>query len=604
MELQSTASVILSRIYDIRYIALFISLSYIGYRISRIVNFTYHVRQRYHDIPSLPRHWFGGNLKSAGEAMPPSSSRHPDYGMERLWNDLGQPSCYLMDLAPVDTPMIVVAEPQVAEAIAQPSAEYKYSIPKSDTVQALHRLIGRESIIVAEGEEWRNLRRRFNKGFAPAHLHSLSTLIISKTQIFINRLQDTARTGKVFELKEFAQDLTTDIITQLAMEKDFESQSLPYGEGPKSALGVLTASRLLSTLTQKAGQGFHPLTLIDPIRPTKAWFYEQIFDRELYSVLSQKLRQEQKQPKKKDASAKAIVQLALADMEPTPALLKNTVAQIKSFLFAGQDTTATLIQWLCFELSKMNHDPRYDEILKKLKAEHDSVFGPGAYSALEILRQPGKAEELLGDKIPYTTAFIKETLRIHPPAGSARLIPRASDNVPPFSVDIDGKPTRIDGLRIYMCHWIIHRNRKIWGPDAHTFNPDRWFDEAYMNSLPAGAWRPFERGPRNCIGQELALMEGKVVMCAVARGLRFEKVGLTGFNGEEEVWGTSNVTTVPVDGESCAVDLLSATCDKRWYVLTGVPRYDRHGHESTPKRMISYLSRLLLRRNHGVIYPV
>lgn len=35
-----------------------------------------------------------------------------------------------------------------------------------------------------------------------------------------------------------------------------------------------------------------------------------------------------------------------------------------------------------------------------------------------------------------------------------------------------------------------------------------------------GAWRPFEQGPRACIGKELSLVELKIVVCLVAR--RFE----------------------------------------------------------------------------------
>lgn len=231
----------------------------------------------------------------------------------------------------------------------------------------------------------------------------------------------------------------------------------------------------------------------------KEFFYERLFDWKLYTVLSEKLKQDRDQPKKKDASTKAIVQLALADLEPTPALLWNTVAQIKSFLFAGQDTTATLIQWLCYELSKANYEERYQKIVEKLQAEHDAVFGPGAFSALDLLAQPGKADEYLGEKIPYTTAFIRETLRLHPPASSARLVPEASKTAPPFFIDIDGNttPTRIDGLRVYVCHWLVQRNPKIWGEDAHVFRPERWLDEHYMNKIPPGAWRAFERGPRN-----------------------------------------------------------------------------------------------------------
>ncbi|KAK5174101.1 uncharacterized protein LTR77_001181 [Saxophila tyrrhenica] len=507
------------------------------------------MRQKYHDIPSLPRHWAFGNLKIIGEKCNPRAGRHPDYGFEEIWNDLDRPAAFMVDLAPVDKrSFLVVAEPSIAESATQPGDKFKYSLPKSDTMQALKPLIGKESIITAEAEEWRNLRKRFNKGFAPAHLHNLSPLIISKTEIFVKRIQDAAETGAVVPLKDFAQDLTTDIITQLAIEKDFESQSIPEGQSHKSSSGILTASRILSTLIATQGQGFDPVGFFDPVRRFKQWYYERLFDRELYSVLEKKLKQEQLQPKKRDVSTKAIVQLALADMEPTPALLWNTVAQIKSFLFAGQDTTATMIQWLCYELSKANHNPRNQEILKKLEDEHNAVFGSGAFSALEILRKPGQAEELLGSKIPYTTAFIRETLRLHPPAGTARIVPDADESNPPVSVNIEGRDARIDGLRVYNCQWLIHRNKKIWGPDADVFNPDRWLDEDFISKLPPGAWRPFERGPRNCIGQELALLEGKVVMAAVTRGLRFEKVGNTGLNGEKEVWGVANVTTVPVDG--------------------------------------------------------
>ena len=548
MESRTTFSALLSSIYDLRYLFVAALGLYVAYKIAALAVFTYRIRQKYHDIPCPERHWFWGTLKVIGEKCNPRSGRHPDYGFEEIWNEMGQPPGFLLDLAPVDKSFLVVAEPHIAESVAQPSTEFKYSVPKSDTMQVMKPLIGRESIITAEAEEWRNLRRRFNRGFAPAHLHNLSPLIISKTKVFVKRIQDAARTGVVVQMKDFAQDLTTDIITQLAIEKDFESQSTPEGKGPKSITGVLTASRILSTLIATTGQGFDPIGWLDPVRRFKEFFYERLFDRQLYQVLEQKLEQEKTQPKKKDGSTKAIVQLALADMNPTPALLMNTVAQIKSFLFAGQDTTATLIQWLCFELSKAEWDPRYQKIVQRLKDEHAAVFGPGVFSALDVLEQPGQAEELLGAKIPYTTAFIKETLRLHPPASSVRLVPEMSKYIPPIYIEIDGEKKCVNGLRVYNSQWIIQRNPKVWGEDAHVFNPDRWLDDEYMSKLPPGAWRPFERGPRNCIGQELALLEGKVVMAAVTRGLRFEKVGNTGRNGEKEVWGIHNVTTVPCDG--------------------------------------------------------
>ncbi len=532
-------------------------------RVIKQVKFTSdtHTNPYFSSIPSLPRHWLLGNLHNAGPLLDPSLNRHPDYGFEEIWQKLNQPPAFLVDLTPVDYAFLIVVDPSVAEAIAQPSQVFKYSVIKSDTLHAMHRLIGWESLIMAEHEEWRNLRRRFNKGFAPQHLHSLSPLIINKTKVFIDRLKSAAASHSTFLMKDFAQDLTTDIITELAIEKDFHSQTTREGQGEKSALGVLTASRILSALVFKQGQGFDPIGWIDPIRPTRSWFYEKVFDWRLYNLVSKRLKQQAAT----EAKSRSITQLALEGMEPTPALIRNTVSQLKSFLFAGQDTTATLIQWICYELSKATHSNCHATFLKNLTDEHDRVFGPDPWSALDALSDPHLSESTLGDKIPYTTAWVKETLRLHPPAGTARYVPQTSPTNPPFDIDMpiyDPKTkktsmvsTRLNGLRIYICQHLVHRNKAIWGEDAHLFNPERWLDEKYMAGLPQGAWRPFERGPRNCIGQTLALMEGVMALACVARGLEFEKVGNSGQGGEREVWSVNQVTSVPVDGMKMKVTL-------------------------------------------------
>jgi hypothetical protein len=44
------------------------------------------------------------------------------------------------------------------------------------------------------------------------------------------------------------------------------------------------------------------------------------------------------------------------------------------------------------------------------------------------------------------------------------------------------------------------------------------------------------------------MVEGKVVLAVIARHFAFEKIGLTGKNGEEEVHNNMAVTSVPCDG--------------------------------------------------------
>ena len=455
---------------------------------------------------------------------------------------------YMIDFAPYDTGLLVIADSAVAEQVVQPSSAYKYSLPKSDTMQSLVPLIGRESLILSEGEEWRALRKRFNRGFTPGHLHTLRPFVVDETKIYVQRLQEAAKTGEVIRMRDLAVDLSTDIVCQLTIGQKFDAQTTPEGHGHKGRFGLLTALHSLPELT---GDMFI-LRLLNPVRMLKTYVYERIYSRQLYRMIKSYMQD-------KSADSRAITSLALEGMRPSHSLINNTVSQVKSFLFAGQDTTGTLIQWLCYELSH----PSNADIHEKLVREHNSVFGPGPFSALEILESSKTAsEEDVFVRLPYTNAFIRETLRLHPPAGTARILPPLSKSRGSFKVTVSAHPgadpVMIDGLRVYPCQWLIHRDPNIWGPDATKFLPDRWLDEDYMSKIPTGAFRAFERGPRSCIGQELAIMEAKVALCAMARGFEFVKIGLTGRNGEKEVRNVLATTAVPEDGMRMQIRLRSA----------------------------------------------
>lgn len=360
---------------------------YLCYKIVSIVIYGYQTSKRYHDIPSLPRSKITGNLLNAGKYLDPSIPRHPDYGIEEMWEQLDRPPFFLMDLAPIDYGVVVIADPKVAEVVVSPSDAYRYSVPKSDTLGSLHRLVGLESMLMKEGEEWKVQRRRFNKGFSHAHLQTLGPLIIDKMRIFKNRLLASAESGETFLMKDYSADLTTDIITELAMKKDFGAQNTPEGKGHKSPTGFLTATRLLSSLCAPTGRGIALAQRLDISRPIRGIFYEAISDWHIRQALLQAInRAEKPSGSKKEllsedaTSGKTIVDLALSGLTPTPALIKDTVHQIKTFLFAGQDTTSTAIQWSAYELSKASYSPAHSKIVERLRTEHDSVFGSHNYT--------------------------------------------------------------------------------------------------------------------------------------------------------------------------------------------------------------------------------
>ncbi|KAG4220137.1 hypothetical protein PC116_g31384 [Phytophthora cactorum] len=131
----------------------------------------------------------------------------------------------------------------------------------------------------------------------------------------------------------------------------------------------------------------------------------------------------------------------------------------------------------------------------------------------------------------YIAAVIKETLRLHPPAATARTTKHGTG----FTVRApDGQQHCLDGMIIYNCETLIHRDPDIYGDTANSFVPERWIgqddeqstSDLSPNQIPLSSWRPFERGPRNCIGQEFANIELRVIIAVVARRYDFVKVGL------------------------------------------------------------------------------
>jgi cytochrome P450 len=153
------------------------------------------------------------------------------------------------------------------------------------------------------------------------------------------------------------------------------------------------------------------------------------------------------------------------------------------------------------------------EAVKKLQEEHDKVFGSDVSKTAEVL----KLQPSLLNQCRYTMAFVKETLRLYPPGANMRL------GTPQTTLPaLNGEMLPIDGLNVILVHQPIHTNPRVW-VKPHDFIPERFLvgpdHELYP---PEGAYRPFDIGPRRCIGQELALTEVRIVLVLTARTFEFK----------------------------------------------------------------------------------
>lgn len=73
-------------------------------------------------------------------------------------------------------------------------------------------------------------------------------------------------------------------------------------------------------------------------------------------------------------------------------------------------------------------------------------------------------------------------------------------------------------MKLWVVHTCFGRDPDLFeNPDA--FQPDRFLGR--RGTIPSGAWRAFEKGPRSCAGQGLALIEIKLALVVLCRRFDF-----------------------------------------------------------------------------------
>ncbi|KAI1161516.1 cytochrome P450 46A1 [Nemania serpens] len=165
-----------------------------------------------------------------------------------------------------------------------------------------------------------------------------------------------------------------------------------------------------------------------------------------------------------------------------------------TFLVAGGDPTAHTITFAIYELIR---NPEY---LARLRQELDAYIPSDA--------ELPSVEQI---KLPYLNMVLKETLRLHGPGfGTFRYCE---------------KDTEVEGVVLPamtpLALWNpqVHRDPNVWGPDAHLFKPERWADG--VGAPQPGSFFPFSYGPRNCLGQGLAMLEMSLTLATLFRWYDF-----------------------------------------------------------------------------------
>lgn len=178
--------------------------------------------------------------------------------------------------------------------------------------------------------------------------------------------------------------------------------------------------------------------------------------------------------------------------------------QLLNILMAGRDTTAGLLGWTFYLLS------RHVDVYEKLRTVVIDTFG-------EFSGNPTITFESL-KSCSYLQHVMSEVLRLHPvvPENGRRAV--RNTTLPRGGGPDGNSPIYIRaGEDVgYNVH-IMHRRKDIWGDDADEFRPERW-----IGRKPGWEFLPFNGGPRICLGQQFALTEAGYVIVRMLQ--RFDRV--------------------------------------------------------------------------------
>ncbi|KAK9369472.1 cytochrome P450 71B25 protein [Lipomyces kononenkoae] len=455
--------------------------------------------------PKPPHGLLFGNIPIASKV---ASSLPWDCHPHTLWAHIHRAynlgAFFVADLWPLSSvKLMIIQDPAVAAQVTQLRSLPKHTILKTLTVH----LVGTDSMLLAEGATWKSLRTIFNPGFSTAHLLTQTDVIVDYTQIFCKILSKHAENGEMFQMEDAATRLTIDIIGRVALDTDLHAQI--------SDNELVNAFRHSMAWTPKTGH-WNPFLNTNPVRPVLTWWYKRKMDHYLGNVIDRRFAsQRYAGPHNK---SKHIIDLALDEYckqnagsaqmlaGPDKHFKKAVIDNMKTFLFAGHDTTSSLI---CYVYHLLHLHP---QDLAKVRQEHDEIFGIDTSKAPDMIKDN---PQLLG-RLPYTLAIIKETLRLYPPASTLRM---GSDHVS-ITYNAESYPTK--GFLVWVNNHAISRRADIF-PSPDSFVPQRFLADAPAE-IPRNAWRPFEKGPRNCIGQELALLELKIIMVLTLRSFSMHTV--------------------------------------------------------------------------------
>ncbi len=388
-----------------------------------------------------------------------------------------------------------------AETTHELLVERARSFEKSPGIRILLRDLAGEGLFTSEGELWRRQRRLMAPLFHAERLGEYTRAMRFEAHRALDRVGHGARVDLSREMTR----ITMGVVASTLFGTDTAVEADALGEALTAALGFtgdalaspwLSLQIMLVELAEAARDGASPR-----LRRLGAWGDEVLrapvllpgarsprfraaiaaIDRTVQRFIDTRRAQGLVRG---DLLTKL---LGAKDPDGSGAGMsdRQTRDEAKTLFVAGHETTATALTWAFYLLA------RHPAARARVQAEAD------AFDA-----RPDAQHE--PSSLAYTTRVFKEALRLYPP-----LVMIARRAVEPIELGGVALPAR---AIVFACPYALHFREELF-PEPDRFEPDRFTPEAEA-ARHKSAWIPFGVGPRVCIGNHFALLEGPIVLAA------------------------------------------------------------------------------------------
>jgi cytochrome P450 len=349
---------------------------------------------------------------------------------------------------------------------------------KGIVLQRAKRLLG-EGLLTSEGEFHRRQRRLAQPAFHRQRIATYADIMVDYAMRTSARWND----GATFDISEEMMRLTLGIVGKTLFDADVESESGEVGEA------MTVVMELFETLTMPFFELLSKLPLPHLRRFDAA---RAKLDRIIFSLI------ENRRQSGVDRGDLLSMLLLAQDEEGDGGQMTDQQLrdELMTIFLAGHETTANALTWTWYLLSK------HPEVERRLHDEIDEVLG---------LRNP-VFEDVAS--LRYTEMVFAESMRLYPPAW-------AIGRLSAVDCEIGGYFVPRKAL-VIASQYVTHRDVRFYD-DPLSFDPERWTPEA-RESRPQFSYFPFGGGPRRCIGEGFAWMEGVLLLATMARDWKLSLV--------------------------------------------------------------------------------